>query len=189
MMLSIQPFRRDDVPAVKKFTDEEIGTNYYRSEELVDFVKKSQKNGETSSFVLYQGDDVKGVRLSFPQGQWSQGKGGALMADRWPHALSETAYFQSLFIAKDFQRQGWGRQLSNQALAVLKKMGAKGVVCHSWVESPGESSLKALRSLGFVSIARHPFYWREVDYQCPRCGSPCLCTAEEMYYDLKEGEQ
>lgn len=80
--------------------------------------------------------------------------------------------------------QGWGKRMSLQAIELLKEAGAQAIATHSWKESPQDSSGKYLRSLGFRSVALHPFYWKEVDYICTRCGKPCLCTAEEMILKL-----
>ena len=37
-------------------------------------------------------------------------------------------------------------------------------------------------------IENYPEYWKEVDYDCTRCGKPCVCTAEEMYLDISGGD-
>lgn len=179
-----------EVPAqkIKEFTDQEIGHNYYTVSEIEDMVHRSQRDGQSASRVLVDQGRVRAVRISYPPGHWSQGKGQGLSPEKWPWPIEQTAYFQSLFVAKDLQNQGWGSRLSKESIAQLRKMGAQGVVCHSWVESPGDSSGRYLRSLNFQSICRYPRYWEFVDYTCPRCGRPCLCTAEEMYLDLQKGE-
>ncbi len=184
--MDIRSLSEVPVLAIKDFTDQEIGADYYSEQEIVDMVKRSQINNVESSFVIVEHGKVCGVRIAFPPGAWQKGKGYSLSPHLWPHPQSKTAYFQSLFIGKKFQKQGWGKELSKNSIQALEKQGALGIVCHSWVESPGNSSQKYLASLQFRSICRYPEYWKQVDYTCPRCGKPCLCTAEEMYLDLKE---
>jgi ribosomal protein S18 acetylase RimI-like enzyme len=184
-MFNIRPMRLTDLLKVKDFTDREIGRDYYSSQELDDMFRRSEKNGIVCSLILENEGEIHGIRLSYPPGQWQKGKGKALNSEKWPHSIEETAYFQSLFLSSAVQGQGWGGRLSEAALERLRLTGAKGVVCHSWKESPNNSSTKYLKKLNFKSVGEHPQYWSDLDYQCTRCGNPpCQCTAEEMYLDL-----
>lgn len=186
-MIQIRPFRLEDLEAIRLFTDREIGVGYYSLSEIEDIFHRSQRNGVMCSYLLEtpQGD-IKGVRISYPPGLWTKGKGHGLHPDQWPHPLEATGYFQSLFLAHDFQGQGWGAKLSLEAIKALKQVGSKGIVCHSWKESPNDSSGRYLKKLGFELIAEHPKYWKDVQYNCTRCGAPpCQCTAQEMYLNLE----
>lgn len=177
----------NDVAAVKNFTDRVVGAGYYSIDELTEFQKKSiAATGEICSFVLINpvSSEIMGLRLAFPPGNWDHGKGSKLRADLWPTKLSETAYFQSLFVSPKLQRQGWGLKLSIKSLEIFKKLKAAAVVTHCWKESPGNSSNKYLENLGFKTIIEHPNYWIDVDYVCTRDGKPCKCTAIEMYLSL-----
>ncbi len=183
----IRPFQSTDVERVKEFTDSEIGDGYYSLDEL----KKNQSrsmasDGSVSSFLLLdeKTDLVKGLRLAFPPGNWDHGKGSKQRADLWPFPVEQSAYFQSLFLAKDLQGQGWGPKLSEMSLHVFKNLGAQGVATHSWKESPNNSSVRYLEKVGFKKIIEHPLYWFDVDYVCTRDGKPCRCTAVEMYLTL-----
>lgn len=182
--MNIRPLEETDLAAVKEFTDHAIGQDYYSLHELLDVFERSKLHGRMCTLVLAKGASIRGIRITYPPSQWTHGKGKGLSPSRWPYHLSETAYFQSLFVAPELTGKGYGRKLSLRALEILKELGAKGVVCHSWKESPNDSSGRYLRSLGFKLIETHPLYWTEVDYTCTRCGKPCLCTAEEMYLDL-----
>jgi hypothetical protein len=136
--------------------------------------------------LLKKNKEIYGVRFTYAPGKWSHGKGNGLTAEKWPYPLEETAYFQSLFLAPLVQGSGWGGKLSHKSLGVLKKLGARGVVCHSWKESPFNSSAKYLEKMGFKVVAEHPLYWQHVTYNCTRClKPPCQCTALEMYLDLE----
>lgn len=183
----IKPFLTDDITEVKKFTDAEIGEGYYSFEELKQNQARSvASDGSVSSFLLIDevGDVVKGLRLAFPPGNWEHGKGAKQRADLWPFPVERSAYFQSLFLAKEMQGQGWGPKLSEKSLQVFRKLGAKGVATHSWKESPNNSSVRYLEKVGFKKIIEHSLYWFEVDYVCTRDGKPCRCTAVEMYLTL-----
>lgn len=170
-----------DLPMVKIFTDINIGANYFSLPELEECHGRSTLDGVMCSFVLTnEMNDIKGFRLAYPPGNWSKGKGAKLRPELWNIPLERTAYFQSLFLAPDVQGGGWGPQLSAAAIAAFKKLGALGIVTHAWKESPNNSSIRYLLKQGFTSVATHPEYWVDVDYECVRDGKPCRCTAEEM---------
>lgn len=118
--------------------------------------------------------------MSFPAGQWQKGKGQGLRNDLWKFPLESVGYFQSLFLDDSVQGKGWGAKVSQASIEALKRAGTKAIVTHAWKESPHDSSRKYLRKLGFEFVAEHPLYWNKVDYECTRCGRPCMCTAEEM---------
>lgn len=179
-MVELREWLRADIPKVKKFTDVAIGTDYYSLSELEDNFKRAEKNGVMCSFVLVDGDEILGLRLSYPPGQWLKGKGSKLRSDLWKVSIEDAGYFQSLFISEKLRGQGWGPKLSQAAIANLRRVGAKAIVTHSWVQSPNDSSGRYLRQLGFASVAMHKEYWKDVDYICTYDGKPCLCTAEEM---------
>jgi GNAT superfamily N-acetyltransferase len=179
--LTTREIRESDIPAMKVFCDRAIGVNYYSTEELTEILRKSRsKNGLMCSFVLLNGDDVVGVRFTYPPGLWDKGKGTGLETKLWKISIDDVAYFQSLFLAPEIQGKGHGQKISLASLEALKKAGAKAVVTHAWKESPNDSSRRYLSKLGFELVAVHPQYWFKVDYECTRCGRPCVCTAEEM---------
>lgn len=188
--LTIHPLTEVDLKPLRAFTDLTIGAGYYSMKELEEIFDRSSavdSHGvrHMASLLLRNGDEILGVRFTYPPGNWSHGKGKGLNPSAWPHGLSETGYFQSLFLSDKVQGQGWGSRLSLASIEVLKTLGARGVVCHSWKESPFNSSSKYLEKMGFKIISEHPLYWSEVDYNCTRClKPPCQCTAVEMYYEI-----
>lgn len=188
-MLKVRALSQSDLRSVKLFTDREIGLNYYSESELAEIFDRSQADGIMCSLILENAlGEIKGIRISYPPGHWDHGKGRGLKPELWPHSLIETAYFQSLFLAKDVQAEGWGGKLSRAAIQQLIEAKAKGIVCHAWKESPHNSSRRYLQKLGFKEITDHPLYWKDVNYNCTRClKPPCQCTAVEMYLDLKGG--
>jgi ribosomal protein S18 acetylase RimI-like enzyme len=186
-MYKIRPLLKEDLPSVVNFTDQEIGAGYYSKQEIDEIFQRSQKGGEMFTLLLAdESGAIKGIRITYPPGQWEHGKGHGLEPAKWPHDFNETAYFQSLFLSNDVQGQGWGGKMSMAAIERLKQNGAKGIVCHSWKESPNNSSTRYLQKLGFYVIAEHKEYWKDVNYNCTRClKPPCRCTAQEMYLNLE----
>lgn len=183
----IREFLPKDIEAVKKFTDQVVGLGYYSVDELTGYQKKSiAVNKEICSFVLIDltTQQIMGLRLAFPPGSWEHGKGSKLRPDLWPTKMSETAYFQSLFVSPKLRGQSWGPKLAKKSIEIFKKLKATGVVTHCWKESPGNSSYKYLENLGFKTIIEYPNYWIDVDYVCTRDGNPCKCTAIEMHLSL-----
>lgn len=183
----IKPFLPEDIHRVKKFVDQEIGLGYYSLDELIVNQKKSiAADGTICSFLLVDSDQIsiKGLRLAFPPGSWRHGKGSQQRSDLWPFPIQKTAYFQSLFLAKDVQGHGWGPKLSQKSILAFKKLNALGIATHSWKQSPNNSSIRYLEKLGFKSIAELFLYWFDVDYTCSLDGKPCRCTAVEMYLTL-----
>jgi predicted N-acetyltransferase YhbS len=179
--LTIRRFTPADIGRAKNFADRAIGTDYYTEKELIEILKRSEMNGEVCSLVLEDAlGAIRGIRITYPPGHWSHGKGKGLTPAKWKVPLAESAYFQSLFVDPSLTGQGWGKRLSFEALRILRELGAKAVVTHSWKESPNDSSGRYLRALGFEVVATHPLYWNEIDYVCTRCGKPCVCTADEM---------
>lgn len=163
----IRPLTHTDITAAQVFTDRVIGSGYFSACELEDIVQRSCKNGQSCSLVLEdEAGRLRGLRITFPPGNWQHGKGGAesaahgLTLKLWKAELQKTAYFQSLFVDPELTGQGWGKRLSLKSMEALKSLGAQAVVCHSWVESPHDSSRRYLRSLGFEKVATHPLYWK-----------------------------
>lgn len=181
MSMFIRPLAESDLNQVKIFTDKEIGLNYFSLEELSEILKKSELDGIMCSFVLKDEKNIiQGLRLAYPPGAWTKGKGKKLRSDLWKVPSDKVGYFQSLFVSEKAQGEGWGPKLSDAALESFKKLGTLAVVTHAWKESPNNSSIRYLTKFGFESVATHPEYWIDVDYECVLDGKPCRCTAEEM---------
>lgn len=183
--MRLVPLTPELAAAVKPFTDEQIGVGYYALEELAQVARKTAGH----SWVL-QSDEgaIYGLRLTYPPGMWHEFDPhiqAALSTDLWPAPKEKTGYFKSLFLSDKVQRQGWGQRLCEKSISGLRSAGAQAVLCHSWKESPGNSSQKFLSHLGFKPIAEHPRFWNSIDYQCTRCGPQrCVCTAIEMALKL-----
>ncbi len=179
----IRPAREADFAAIVKFADQNIGVDYFSVEKVKSILKASTQNEVMCSFVLenLESHCLEGIRLTYAPGVWpARHPSQSIHAHLWQVPVEQTAYFQSLFVSQRFQNQGWGQRLSMASVENLKLLGAKAVVCHSWDESPGNSSRKYLNSLGFEPVISIPNFWHEIDYECTRCGRGCKCTATEM---------
>lgn len=179
--MQIRPLHLDDLAQIKTFTDATIGENYFTHAELKECYQKSLLNNVMYSFVLVdEHGKIFGLRLSYPPGAWSKGKGSKLHPELWNVPQDKAGYFQSLFISPEVQGGGWGPKLSEAAIVRLKEIGTQAIVTHAWQESPNNSSIRYLTKFGFKPVATHPNYWIDVDYVCTRDGKPCRCTAVEM---------
>lgn len=180
--LRVRELQESDLPQVKAFTDIEIGQGYFTLPQLHDIFCAGRKDGLNASFLLVgPGNKIMGVRLSFMPGQWlTKPPNQRAHSELWSVPYEAVGYFQSLFVSEKCQGGGWGRRLSMASIENMKLAGAKAVVCHSWNESPNNSSARYLKSLNFTAVTEIPNFWKPIDYECTRCGRPCLCTATEM---------
>jgi ribosomal protein S18 acetylase RimI-like enzyme len=168
------------IDAVKSFTDQWIGKNYYSLSDLQDVLKKSQTDGLNASFLAWSDERLVGVRLTLAPSTWIR-PGLRVTPEKWKVDPEKVGYFKSLFVDEEFRAHGLGQKLSAESKKILEQQGALAIVSHSWLESPNNSSQRYLLNAGFVEVARHEKFWEPIDYECTRC-SPrrCECTAIEM---------
>ena len=184
--IDIRTLHASDAGAVSALADRLVGLDYYPVALVEDYLLRATTPAATTAYVAWAGDRLVGFRFAFPPGRWSAGRGRGLTPSRWPHPLADAAYFQSCFVDRACMGQGIGQRLARQAIADLRRIGARAIVAHSWKESPHDSSRRYLSRLGFVEVDEHPGYWAEVDYLCSGCSQrPCVCTALEMVLDLE----
>jgi len=178
--MEIRNITPQDLHAIQRFTDEFIGLGYFSLDKLEEIYQLSCNSGKCASFIAVEKSEILGVRLTFAPGRWIENT-HCLTTNKWNVSKENVGYFKSLFVHSKTQGQGVGKTLSNQAIKALKSMGAEAIVCHSWLESPGNSSQKYLTKMGFESVQNHPMFWSKVDYKCVYCGDgTCQCTADEM---------
>jgi hypothetical protein len=173
------------IESILHFTDCEIGSGYFSKADLVPFYEDPILSA--ASFVLADRDAIHGLRLSYGPGSpltlqkltiHDQGK--------WLFPLDQIGYFQSLFLSSAVRGKGLGQELSRISMDAIRKQGGKAIVCHSWDESPGNSSRKYLDKMLFVPVRKIEKFWFQIQYECTRCGFPCVCTATEMICDLEK---
>ncbi|PIK15183.1 GNAT family N-acetyltransferase [Halobacteriovorax sp. JY17] len=181
MNIDFREIHTSDLEDILSFTDLWIGKNYFGRDELLEIINLGQKNGiNTSLKAVSDSEELAGVRLTLAPGNWVNSMRG-LSTDLWKVEASSVGYFKSLFVSENFQKMGIGKSLSTLSIEQLKKVGAKAVICHSWLESPSNSSQRYLISMGFQPVKEYREFWSEIDYHCTKCGpAKCLCTAIEM---------
>jgi len=179
--ISYKDIVKEDIADLLNFTDRWIGKNYFSSKELEEILDYSSVNEiNTSLKAVSKSDEIAGVRLTLAPGEWVSTMRG-LSTDLWRVHPNEVGYFKSLFISESFQKMGIGKELSKRSIEKLKELGAKAVICHSWLESPNNSSQRYLLSMGFEAVKEYREFWSEIDYHCTKCGpAKCMCTAIEM---------
>lgn len=183
MPIEITPLGDFDLERVRVFADRWIGDNYFTLDELKDISKRSHG----CSFVAFdtESNAILGIRLTFAPGHWPSELMKKATPSKWGVEENKVGYFKSLFIHEDAQEKGLGKKLSNLSIDALKGLGAKAIVCHSWLESPGNSSQKYLQSMGFTEVIEYPLFWHDVDYLCSGCKQDkCICTALEMIKEI-----
>ena len=175
------PFSLELFEPIIELIDQESGKGFYTFEDLERYLLLSTVGEHCTSFVALDGQRVVGLRLTLAQSSWRNEYLEKLSQKKWPKPFTKTAYFKSNFISASYRGKGIGTALSRFSLDVLKTLGYEAVLCHSWVESPGNSSQKYLKKLGFMPVAIHEKFWFEVDYECVRCHpEKCVCCATEM---------
>jgi ribosomal protein S18 acetylase RimI-like enzyme len=182
MDLQIVKFQEKHIESFLKFSDRYIGPNYYRREELAPYLREPSFS---YALVNTKTSEVLGIRLTLAAGQWMDKvdpKG--LHPKLWNVAPEKVGYFKTIFLADDLRGQAVGQELSKESLSALKADGHEAVLCHSWNESPRNSSRRYLEKLGFTPVSVIENFWTAIDYECIRCGKPCLCSATEMICHL-----
>ncbi len=179
--MTIIPLAPSHWPKVVSLADAVLGLNYITLEDLNNnFSKKNETNAQCS-FVLTSLDRSKlfGFRLTFAPNFWPQSLIDKSLTPS--QDLSQVAYFKTIVVDPALQGQGWGPKLTSASTQSLKKMGANAIICHSWKESPNNSSTKYLQKMGFSPVGEVKNFWQDKDYDCVLCHPlKCFCTAIEM---------
>lgn len=185
MEIEFKPLSADHLDQIKNFTDRWIGVGYFSENELDEAIRKGQKEDLNAGWVAWDQGRVVGVRITYAPGAWIESD-SRISPQTWQIEPQKVAYFKSLFIDESYQKQGIGSRLSKRSIEVLKKMQAKAIITHAWVESPANSSRRYLSKMGFKEVNQHKNFWFNIDYECTRCGGDqrCVCSAAEMIYYL-----
>jgi GNAT superfamily N-acetyltransferase len=175
------PLEIEDLYILKDFTDKWIGENYFSINELEEILKKSKIQNLNCSFKATVDNELAGVRLTLAPGTWITDSTRGLSIKDWKVPKEKVAYFKSLFISDKYQKLGIGKKLSNFSIECLKQMETEAIICHSWLESPGNSSQRYLKSFNFQPVKEYKAFWSSIDYECTKCSpTKCSCTAIEM---------
>ena len=171
---------------VKNLSDVVFGVDYYILSELQGVLEKSVLGQISASYILLDEENPSqalGARLTYAPGQWEDFLKKSSSPELWEVEPRKVGYFKSLFLQESLRGQKLGPKMSEFSIQALKTMGAQAIACHSWAESPENSSQRYLKKIGFQKLKEHKLFWSEANYECVRCGSPpCQCAAMEMIY-------
>ncbi len=183
MNVKIVSFNELEVEKIIQFTNVNIRNNYYSKDDIFSLKKMSiDSKGEVSFGLLDDLGNLIGLRITLLPGHLlTKINNKYLSINAWKVDSENVAYFKSLFIDKNFQKMGYGTKLTQLSIDKLKERDVGAVLAHSWIESPGNSSVNYLKAMGFEEVNSHKNFWSEIDYECIGCKSkPCMCTAMEM---------
>lgn len=163
------------------FSDKYIGKNYFSLDDLKKILTLSKNGNRISSLLAFRGDVLIAIRLTYMPKDWVQSPDLTIHPELWNLKKDECGYFKSLFVAEEYQNEGLGSLLSEMSMKILKESGAKGIITHSWKESPNNSSFIYLTKMGFSPVKEIKKAWAHINYLCSGCNQkPCQCTAIEM---------
>ena len=180
------PLELEDILEVKALTDLLIGKDYYSYMDLARLHKNGLFKKTQLSFVIKDKNTIVGCRLTLAPGTWIDSK--KVDPNSWDvNNNDNVAYFQSVFLKKEYMGKGMGSKVSKHVLNLLRNLKVEAVVCHSHLESINNSSQKYLLKLGFQNLNTYQDFWKEVDYDCSTCcKETCVCSASEMIYYLED---
>ena len=96
------PLHTKYIPSIIELADKEIGKDYYTQAELIEQIRRSTWKNKQLSFLAFDKEHLIGFRLTSAPGMWTHGRGKGLSPHLWPHALQDSAYFQSCFISNKY---------------------------------------------------------------------------------------
>lgn len=138
-------------------------------------------------------DKIAGVmQINYPGEELHNYKEKCIILDKIKVKRQELASIPVIVVSSEYQKMGIGKRLIKKGLKELENAGAKAVLTHIWMSSPGNASEKLFTSFGFLPIKIHKKIWFENSkkmgpkkYSCAVCGNPCTCDALEMIKYLK----
>ncbi|MCF6194950.1 MAG: GNAT family N-acetyltransferase [Kangiellaceae bacterium] len=165
------------------------GDDYLNDGILQKIYKKSIKDGHNCSFVMLDTakelseEKVVGFRLTYAPGNWLVDEW--CTSELWNLPIEQLCYFKSSTVDSNYLRMGIAKKMLAASIEVTKKLGAKGGICHTWMQSPGNAAYEYFVRCGGTLLKTHPNRWLEdsyAGYKCIVCGADvyCHCDAGEM---------
>lgn len=165
------------------------GEDYLNDSILEKIYRKSLTDQHNCSFVMLDLDGeakkekVVGFRLTYAPGNWPVDQWCS--PNLWGLSISELCYFKSSTVDPEYMRMGIAKKMLNASIDVAKKVGAKGGICHTWMQSPGNAAYEYFVNCGGTLLKKHPNRWLQDSiegYRCIVCGDDvfCQCDAGEM---------
>ena len=169
------------------------GDAYLTDEILQTIYQKSLKNDINCSFVMLDCDPtgsekVVGFRLTYAPTNWNIDQWCS--PELWKLPIEQLCYFKSSTVDADYRALGIAKTMLQGSIEAAKLQGAKGGICHTWMQSPGNVAYLYFIKCGGIHLKTYPNRWLEdsiAGYRCIVCGEDkyCECDAGEMilYFD------
>lgn len=158
------------------------GDNYLSTEEALLFLQRGEKTLTNCCFVAFADNKLVGFRIAFAPGNWQPDQWCS--PHLWPEAPEKIGYFKCNTVHEEYRAKNIGSLLMQLSKDALKTQGAVAGVCHTWMQSPGNSAFLYIKKVGGQQINLHHGKWRLPDYHCPVCDGLCSCEAAEMLVTL-----
>lgn len=158
------------------------GANYLSNEEAEQFLERGQKNGINCCFVAFIDEELVGFRIAFAPSKWNIDKW--CTPELWPAEPDKIGYFKCNTVHEDYRARSIGSNLMRLSMDAIKRQGAAAGICHTWMQSPGNSAYLYITKVGGEQIKLHKGKWAIEDYHCPVCNGFCSCEAAEMLVKL-----
>lgn len=174
------------------------GDAYLTDEIIQGIYTKGLKDDINCSFVMLDLSEtdnsnesrpkVIGFRLTYAPTNWHLDEWCS--PEKWQLPIEQMCYFKSSTVDADYRGFGVAKKMLQESIEVAKKQGAKGGLCHTWMQSPGNAAYHYFVKCGGQHLKTYPNRWLEdsyAGYRCIVCGEDayCHCDAGEMilYFD------
>jgi len=193
--LKLAPLQPEYFERTIKLGNDVHGDDYLNNGILEKVYEKSIKDGQNCSFVMLDTADhsaeakAVGFRLTYAPGNWSIDEWCS--PDLWKLPIDQLCYFKSSTVDPNYLRLGIARQMLEASIEVAKQLDARGGICHTWMQSPGNAAYKYFTKCGGSLLKTHANRWLEdsyAGYKCVVCGDDvyCHCDAGEMILSFED---
>lgn len=96
----------------------------------------------------------------------------------------DSACVDTFAVHADYRGNGIGKLLLKIAMQDLEQYNLDNIITIAWKHRGPITSDRLFNKAGFKSLAEIKGFWTvesiEKNYECPVCGTPCVCTANFM---------
>lgn len=188
--LKLLPLQKNYFAKVINLGNEVHGDGYLTDDILNKVYQKSVQNGINCSFIMLDTelDKVVGFRLTYAPNHWQIDQWCS--PELWKLPIEQLCYFKSSTVDAEYRCQGIAKKMLQASIHAATQQGAKGGICHTWMQSPGGGAFPYFIKCGGKHLKTYPNRWLEdsyAGYRCIVCGVDeyCRCDAGEMvlYFD------
>lgn len=158
------------------------GDNYLSDIQAEQFLSMGNKNELNCCFVAYIENILVGFRIAFAPRNWKPDRWCS--PHLWPASADKIGYFKCNTVHEAHRAKSIGSHLMQLSKDTLKAQGAVAGICHTWMQSPGNSAYRYIKKAGGQQLKLHHGKWDLPDYECPVCDKGCSCEAAEMLVSL-----